>query len=28
MKEVAAEYDPAGFFQTRVTGGFKISAVE
>lgn len=28
MKEVAAEYDPSGFFQTRVNGGFKISAVE
>lgn len=27
MKEVAAEYDPSGFFQTRVSGGFKISDV-
>ncbi|KAM0276471.1 hypothetical protein ACHAQH_006736, partial [Verticillium albo-atrum] len=28
MKEVAAEYDPIGFVQTRVSGGFKISDVE
>lgn len=27
LKDVAAEYDPSGFFQTRVSGGFKISAV-
>lgn len=27
LKEVAAEYDPSGFFQTRVNGGFKISAL-
>lgn len=28
MKEVSKEYDPTGFFQTRVSGGFKISTVE
>ncbi|KAL9948002.1 hypothetical protein ACHAQF_001984 [Verticillium nonalfalfae] len=28
IKEVAQEYDPSGFFQTRVSGGFKISNVE
>lgn len=27
MKDVASEYDPSGFFQTRVSGGFKVSAV-
>ena len=27
MKQVAATYDANGFFQTRVTGGFKISRV-
>ncbi|TDZ24366.1 Bifunctional solanapyrone synthase [Colletotrichum orbiculare MAFF 240422] len=25
LKETAAKYDPAGFFQTRVPGGFKVS---
>lgn len=28
IKDVAAQYDPTGFFQTRVSGGFKISSVE
>ncbi|KAG7103630.1 putative FAD-linked oxidoreductase like protein [Verticillium longisporum] len=28
IKKVAQEYDPSGFFQTRVSGGFKISNVE
>ncbi|KAK7952815.1 FAD binding domain-containing protein [Apiospora aurea] len=28
MKRVAAKYDPQGFFQTRVPGGFKISHVK
>ncbi|KAI1347324.1 FAD-binding domain-containing protein [Xylaria sp. FL0043] len=28
MKEVAAKYDPTGVFQTRVSGGFKISKVQ
>jgi len=28
MKEVAARYDPAGVFQNRVPGGYKISKVE
>ncbi|CRK26848.1 FAD-dependent monooxygenase yanF like protein [Verticillium longisporum] len=28
LKKVAAEYDPKGFFQTRVSGGFKISRVQ
>ncbi|KAM0283147.1 hypothetical protein ACHAQH_002628 [Verticillium albo-atrum] len=28
IKDVAQEYDPSGFFQTRVSGGFKISTVE
>ncbi|KAI1815958.1 FAD-binding domain-containing protein [Poronia punctata] len=28
MKEVAAKYDPAGVFQKRVAGGYKISHVE
>ncbi|KAI9149074.1 FAD-dependent monooxygenase CTB5 [Paramyrothecium foliicola] len=28
LREVAQEYDPTGFFQTRVSGGFKISVVE
>lgn len=28
MKDVAARYDPTGVFQTRVSGGFKISHVE
>lgn len=27
MREVAAEYHPSGFFQTRVSGGFKLSNV-
>lgn len=27
MKEVAAKYDPEGFFQQRVPGGFKIGRV-
>lgn len=27
MKQVASKYDPKGFFQTRVSGGFKISKV-
>ncbi|KAI9147115.1 FAD-dependent monooxygenase CTB5 [Paramyrothecium foliicola] len=27
LKEVAAEYDPIGFFQHRVTGGFKVSNI-
>ncbi|KAK7908847.1 Bifunctional solanapyrone synthase [Apiospora marii] len=27
MKKVSAKYDPKGFFQTRVPGGFKISHV-
>lgn len=27
IKDVAAAYDPEGFFQTRVPGGFKISRV-
>lgn len=27
IRSVAQEYDPTGFFQTRVVGGFKISAV-
>lgn len=27
LKRVAKEYDPSGFFQTRVTGGFKLSNV-
>ena len=27
MREVAASYDPSGFFQTRVSGGFKLSNV-
>lgn len=27
MKEVAARYDPAGIFQSRIPGGFKISSV-
>ncbi|KAF3352687.1 Galactose-1-phosphate uridylyltransferase [Verticillium dahliae VDG1] len=28
IKKVAQGYDPSGFFQTRVSGGFKISNVE
>jgi hypothetical protein len=28
MKEVAKKYDPEGFFQDRVPGGFKISRVD
>ncbi len=28
MKDVAAKYDPAGVFQTRVSGGYKISRVQ
>ncbi|KAK8041672.1 FAD binding domain-containing protein [Apiospora rasikravindrae] len=28
MKRVSAKYDPQGFFQTRVPGGFKISHVK
>lgn len=28
MKEAAAKYDPAGVFQTKVPGGFKISKVQ
>ncbi|KAF4981520.1 hypothetical protein FZEAL_2705 [Fusarium zealandicum] len=28
LKETAAKYDPAGFFQYRVTGGWKVSRVE
>ncbi|EGY22079.1 FAD binding domain-containing protein [Verticillium dahliae VdLs.17] len=28
IKKVAQEYDPSGFFQTRLSGGFKISNVE
>lgn len=28
MKDAAAKYDPAGVFQTRVPGGFKISKVQ
>ncbi|KEY71696.1 hypothetical protein S7711_02927 [Stachybotrys chartarum IBT 7711] len=27
IRDVANEYDPTGFFQTRVSGGFKISAL-
>ncbi|EEY16869.1 FAD binding domain-containing protein [Verticillium alfalfae VaMs.102] len=27
MKDVALEYDPTGFFQTRVNGGFKLDNV-
>lgn len=27
IREVAAKYDPEGYFQTRIPGGFKISAV-
>ncbi|KAG7126534.1 putative FAD-linked oxidoreductase like protein [Verticillium longisporum] len=27
MKDVALEYDPTGFFQTRVSGGFKLDNV-
>ncbi|GJC97911.1 hypothetical protein ColKHC_06737 [Colletotrichum higginsianum] len=27
LKEVAAKYDPQGIFQTRVSGGFKLSRV-
>ncbi|KAH9906181.1 hypothetical protein F4778DRAFT_769352 [Xylariomycetidae sp. FL2044] len=27
MKDAAAKYDPSGFFQTKVPGGFKISKV-
>jgi hypothetical protein len=27
IRDVAKEYDPTGFFQDRVSGGFKISAV-
>lgn len=27
MKDVAARYDPEGFWQTRVPGGFKLSRV-
>lgn len=27
IKEVAFQYDPTGFFQTRVPGGFKVSSV-
>lgn len=27
LKDVAARYDPQGVFQTRVTGGFKVSRV-
>ncbi|KAH6695209.1 FAD binding domain-containing protein [Plectosphaerella plurivora] len=27
IRDVAKEYDPTGFFQTRVNGGFKISSV-
>lgn len=25
LKQVSSTYDPTGFFQTRVTGGFKVS---
>ncbi|KAH8893881.1 FAD binding domain-containing protein [Thozetella sp. PMI_491] len=28
LKQVAARYDPQGFFQSRVSGGFKISRVQ
>lgn len=28
LKNVSLQYDPTGFFQHRVSGGFKISAVE
>lgn len=28
MRDVAARYDPAGVFQTRMPGGFKISRVK
>jgi hypothetical protein len=28
MKDVAARYDPAGIFQNRVRGGYKISKAE
>lgn len=28
IKQVATEYDPAGFFQTRVSGGFKVSYIQ
>lgn len=28
MKEVAAQYDPDGFFQERVSSGFKLSKVD
>lgn len=28
IREVAAKYDPAGVFQTRIPGGFKINKVD
>lgn len=28
MKQVASKYDPSGFFQTRVNGGFKLSSLD
>lgn len=28
LRDTAAKYDPAGFFQTRVPGGWKVSRVE
>lgn len=28
LRDVAAKYDPEGVFQTRVSGGFKVSNVE